>query len=98
MIVIMTGKQHERWNWLKAQIQSGNNPTIREMMEAWGLRSPAPVQAFLDRMIDAGLLSREPGKARALRIVGDRTPAQWREYALELEKRVQQLGQQLLTV
>lgn len=50
-------------------------PTIREIREGLGISSPSVVFCRLQRLQLRGLVAREPGRSRALRIVGD--PAAW---------------------
>ena len=45
----------------------GYPPTVRELMEAAGLNSPASVQHHLDKLEADGLIVREPGLTRTIR-------------------------------
>lgn len=45
------------------------SPTIRELMGIYDLRSPAPVQARLNQLIEAQAISIVPNKSRTLRVV-----------------------------
>lgn len=48
--------------------QHGYPPSVREIGEAVGLRSPATVKSHLDNLRDAGYLVRDPAKPRAIRV------------------------------
>lgn len=49
-------------------------PSIRQMMKAMGLRSPAPVQARLELLRSKGYVTWEYGKARTLRLLNEGIP------------------------
>ncbi len=46
-----------------------HSPSIRQMMEAMGLKSPAPIQSRLKHLQEKGYISWQEGKARTLQIV-----------------------------
>ena len=46
----------------------GYPPSVREIGEAVGLRSPATVKSHLDNLRDAGYLVRDPAKPRAIQV------------------------------
>ena len=46
-----------------------HSPSIRQMMEAMGLKSPAPIQSRLKHLQQKGYISWQEGKARTLQIV-----------------------------
>ena len=46
-----------------------HSPSIRQMMEAMGLKSPAPIQSRLRHLQEKGLITWQEGKARTLQIV-----------------------------
>ena len=48
-----------------------HSPSIRQMMEAMGLKSPAPIQSRLRHLQEKGYISWQEGKARTLQIVDD---------------------------
>ncbi|MEZ5165079.1 MAG: transcriptional repressor LexA [Acidimicrobiales bacterium] len=50
------------------QNERGYPPSVREIGEAVGLRSPATVQSHLDNLRDAGYLVRDPSKPRAIQV------------------------------
>jgi len=50
------------------QNTNGYPPSVREIGEAVGLKSPATVKAHLDNLKDAGYLVRDPSKPRAIQV------------------------------
>ncbi len=50
------------------QQNKGYPPSVREIGEAVGLRSPATVKSHLDNLRDAGYLVRDPSKPRAIQV------------------------------
>jgi repressor LexA len=50
------------------QNQRGYPPSVREIGEAVGLKSPATVKSHLDNLKDAGYLVRDPSKPRAIQV------------------------------
>ncbi len=50
------------------QNEHGYPPSVREIGEAIGLKSPATVKAHLDNLKDAGYLKRDPAKPRAIQV------------------------------
>ena len=48
-----------------------HSPSIRQMMEAMGLKSPAPIQSRLKHLQQKGFISWQEGKARTLQIVDE---------------------------
>ena len=50
------------------QNERGYPPSVREIGEAVGLRSPATVKSHLDNLRDAGYLVRDPAKPRAIQV------------------------------
>ena len=66
----LTPAQKELYNWLVEYIRSTQHaPSIRQMMKAMNLRSPAPVQSRLERLRNKGYIDWTDGKARTLRIL-----------------------------
>ena len=64
----LTPAQQELYDWLREFINKNHYPpSIREMMKAMGLRSPAPIQARLERMRDKGYVTWIEGKARTIK-------------------------------
>ena len=65
----LTYAQNELYEWLKNYIHSNHHsPTIRQMMKAMGLKSPAPIQSRLKHLQEKGCISWQEGKARTLKL------------------------------
>jgi repressor LexA len=56
--------------------EHGYPPTVREIGEAVGLRSPSTVHAHLAQLERAGALKRDPTKPRAIELADRRRPGQ----------------------
>ncbi|TVS06415.1 MAG: repressor LexA [Cyanobium sp. PLM2.Bin73] len=70
----LTAAQQELYDWLADYIsQHRHSPSIRQMMQAMGLRSPAPIQSRLRHLQQKGWLTWEEGQARTLRLLGQET-------------------------
>ena len=68
----LTGAQNELYSWIKTYMKKfKHSPSIRQMMEAMGLKSPAPIQSRLKHLQDKGYISWQEGKARTLNIIQD---------------------------
>tara|TARA_B100002051_G_C16416954_1_gene477475 strand:- start:1 stop:618 length:618 start_codon:yes stop_codon:yes gene_type:complete len=68
----LTDAQYELFNWIKDYMKDfRHSPSIRQMMQAMGLKSPAPIQSRLKHLQDKGYISWQEGKARTLQIVDD---------------------------
>ena len=66
----LTPAQKELYDWLVEYIKSTQYaPSIRQMMKAMSLRSPAPVQSRLERLRNKGYIDWTDGKARTIRIL-----------------------------
>jgi repressor LexA len=66
----LTIAQQQLYDWIKEYINTNNHsPSIREMMIAMNLRSPAPIQSRLERIRAKGYLDWTEGQARTIRIV-----------------------------
>ncbi len=48
-----------------------HSPSIRQMMQAMGLKSPAPIQSRLKHLQEKGYISWQEGKARTMHIVNE---------------------------
>ncbi|MBF2029684.1 MAG: repressor LexA [Oscillatoriales cyanobacterium C42_A2020_001] len=65
----LTDAQQELYDWLVEYIQNNQYPpSIRQMMKAMGLRSPAPVQSRLEHLRTKGYIEWTEGKARTIRL------------------------------
>ena len=68
----LTEAQNELYEWIKEYMKNfQHSPSIRQMMEAMGLKSPAPIQSRLRHLQEKGFISWQEGKARTLQIVDD---------------------------
>lgn len=66
----LTKAQRELYEWLIDYIRAHqHSPSIRQMMRAMDLRSPAPVQSRLERLRNKGYIDWTEGKARTIRIL-----------------------------
>ena len=64
--------QNELYLWIKKYMQDfHHSPSIRQMMQAMGLKSPAPIQSRLKHLQQKGFISWQEGKARTLQIVDE---------------------------
>lgn len=65
----LTPPQEELYNWIVGFLRDhGHAPSIRQMMEAMGLRSPAPVQSRLQHLRKKGWILWQQGQARTLQL------------------------------
>jgi repressor LexA len=72
----LTAAQQELYDWLDDYISSHrHSPSIRQMMEAMGLRSPAPIQSRLRHLQQKGWITWQEGQARTLQLLGGARPA-----------------------
>ena len=68
----LTDAQYELYEWIKEFMKEfKHSPSIRQMMQAMGLKSPAPIQSRLKHLQYKGYISWQEGKARTLQIVDD---------------------------
>ena len=66
----LTEAQNELYAWIKNYMRDfQHSPSIRQMMHAMGLKSPAPIQSRLKHLQDKGYISWQEGKARTLKLV-----------------------------
>ena len=64
--------QNELYKWIKNYMREfQHSPSIRQMMEAMGLKSPAPIQSRLKLLQQKGFINWQEGKARTLKIVDE---------------------------
>ena len=69
---ILSQAQDELLEWIKSYLKEfQHSPSIRQMMNAMGLKSPAPIQSRLKHLQQKGYISWQEGKARTLQIVED---------------------------
>ncbi len=66
----LTDAQSELYEWIKFYVKEfKHSPTIRQMMQAMNLKSPAPIQSRLKHLQEKGYISWQEGKARTLQLV-----------------------------
>ncbi|MEB3338506.1 MAG: transcriptional repressor LexA [Leptolyngbyaceae bacterium] len=66
----LTTAQQQLFDWLADYIRRNqHSPSIRQMMQAMDLKSPAPVQSRLDHLRAKGYISWTEGKARTIRVL-----------------------------
>jgi repressor LexA len=69
----LTTAQQELYDWLGTYIhRHSHSPSIRQMMEAMGLRSPAPIQSRLRHLQQKGWITWQEGQARTLQLLGEK--------------------------
>ncbi len=68
----LTQAQSELYGWIKDYMKNfQHSPSIRQMMQAMGLKSPAPIQSRLKHLQEKGYISWQEGKARTMQIVDE---------------------------
>ena len=68
----LTQAQSELFDWIKEYMREfQHSPSIRQMMQAMCLKSPAPIQSRLKHLQEKGYISWQEGKARTLQVVED---------------------------
>ena len=68
----LTPAQQELYDWLADYIGSHqHSPSIRQMMAAMGLRSPAPIESRLRHLQQKGWITWQEGQARTLQLLGN---------------------------
>ena len=68
----LTQAQNELYGWIKDYMKEfQHSPSIRQMMQAMGLKSPAPIQSRLKHLQEKGYISWQEGKARTMQIVDE---------------------------
>ena len=66
----LTAAQQELYDWLVEYIrQHQHSPSIRQMMQAMQLKSPAPIQSRLEHLRLKGYIEWTEGKARTIRLL-----------------------------
>jgi repressor LexA len=66
----LTEAQQELYEWLAEYIRTyQHSPSIRQMMQAMNLKSPAPIQSRLEHLRNKGYIEWTEGKARTIRIL-----------------------------
>ena len=68
----LTDAQNELYGWIKDYMKNfQHSPSIRQMMQAMGLKSPAPIQSRLKHLQEKGYISWQEGKARTMQLVDE---------------------------
>ena len=68
----LTDAQYELYEWIRNYVKDyQHSPSIMQMMNAMGLKSPAPIQSRLKHLQQKGFISWQEGKARTLQIVDE---------------------------
>ena len=68
----LTDAQNELYGWIKEYMKKfKHSPSIRQMMSAMGLKSPAPIQSRLRHLQEKGYISWQEGKARTLQVIDE---------------------------
>ena len=68
----LTPAQNELYGWIKNYMKEfQHSPSIRQMMHAMGLKSPAPIQSRLKHLQEKGYISWQEGKARTMQVVNE---------------------------
>ncbi|MBF2066561.1 MAG: repressor LexA [Calothrix sp. C42_A2020_038] len=66
----LTEAQKELYDWLTEYIRvHQHSPSIRQMMQAMNLKSPAPIQSRLEHLRTKGYIEWNEGKARTIRVL-----------------------------
>ena len=64
--------QSDLYEWIKEYMRDfKHSPSIRQMMQAMGLKSPAPIQSRLKHLQEKGYISWQEGKARTLQLMNE---------------------------
>jgi repressor LexA len=73
----LTERQREIYEFIRLKIENrGYGPTVREIGEAFKIKSPNGVMCHLKALEKKGLIKREEHAARAIQLVAHRRPAQ----------------------
>jgi repressor LexA len=66
----LTKAQQELYDWLVEYVREHQHaPSIRQMMQAMDLKSPAPIQSRLEHLRNKGFIEWSEGKARTIKIL-----------------------------
>ncbi len=68
---VLSTRQSEVLEFIKSTVESrGYPPSVREIGDALGLRSPSTVHSHISSLVKFGYLRRDPSKPRAIEVVG----------------------------
>src|SRR5262249_10153685 len=72
----LTERQQEIYDFIRSKIEArGYGPTVREIGEAFDIKSPNGVMCHLNALVKKGIILREGGRARAIQLVDHRPPS-----------------------
>jgi len=72
----LTDRQREIYEFIRGKIESrGYGPTVREIGEAFDIRSPNGVMCHLKALVKKGLITRQDRSARAIQLIDHRPPS-----------------------
>ena len=70
-------KQQQILDFVNSQVEEkGYPPSVREICSAVGFKSTSTVHGYLEKLEKNGLITKDPTKPRALRVIGSRRPYQ----------------------
>ncbi|MBT8197516.1 MAG: transcriptional repressor LexA [Acidimicrobiia bacterium] len=73
----ITARQQQVLDYILSAVSDrGYPPSVREIGEAIGLRSPSTVHSHLSALVKAGYLRRDPSKPRAIEVIDPGQPAE----------------------
>ena len=73
----LNASQQKIYEYLCDCMEDGFSPSTREICRAVGLKSTSTVHLYLDVLEREGLITRERGQNRSIRVVGAETGATW---------------------
>ncbi len=83
----LTSRQRDIYEFIRGKIQGrGYGPTVREIGEAFEIKSPNGVMCHLKALQKKGLIHREPNMSRAIQLLDD--PVSKRPQGLKLVGRI----------
>jgi repressor LexA len=72
----LTERQREIFDFIRGKIEArGYGPTVRDIGDAFGIKSPNGVMCHLKALEKKGLIKRESNRARAIQVAGYRPPS-----------------------
>ena len=72
----LTERQREIFDFIRGKIEArGYGPTVRDIGDAFDIKSPNGVMCHLKALEKKGLIKRESNRARAIQVAGHRPPA-----------------------
>jgi repressor LexA len=72
----LTDRQRQIYEFIRGKIESrGYGPTVREIGEAFGIKSPNGVMCHLNALVKKGLIARAEKSARAIQLLDHRPGA-----------------------